>query len=216
MSGAGTGLVSLNAANGNITLDDPTTEFPTSAGIVFNAKNVVLSPLGSANYNVVLGAAGQTATAQNLSVTSALGTIGNNGPLTISGDASFQTATKAITLTNSGNAFGTVRFSGGAVSITEADDIQLVSGSSATGAAAFNSVNGGITIVNRGGVITLNSTGLFTAVGAITLPKLIQAAGTLTVSSAGTKDLSALSLSSDLGGKAPLFIGTGSNVDPKP
>ena len=54
----GTGIVTLNAAKGNITLDDPTTEFPTSGGVVFNAKNVTLAPLGGAT--LVLGAANQT------------------------------------------------------------------------------------------------------------------------------------------------------------
>jgi len=211
---SGTGVVSLNAANGNITLDDPTTEFPTSAGVVFNAKNVTLAPLGLST--LVLGAANQTATATSLTVTSATGSIANAGAVKVSGDASFQTGTGNIDLTNSGNAFGAVRFAGAVVSITEADDIALVSGSSATGAAAFNSVGGSISIVNRGGTINLNSTGLFTASGNITLPKLIQANGTLTVSAPGTKDLSALSLSGDLAGKAPTNIGTGTYVAPQP
>ncbi len=214
VGGSGTGFVSLNAANGNITLDDPTTEFPTSAGVVFNAKNVTLAPLGASA--LVLGAANQTATAGNLTVTSATGSIANAGAVKVTGDASFQTGTGNIDLTNSGNAFGAVRFAGAVVNITEADDIALVSGSSATGAATFNSVGGSITIVNRGGTINLNSTGLFTASGNITLPKLIQANGTLTVSAPGTKDLSALSLAGDLAGKAPTNIGTGTYVAPQP
>jgi len=214
VGGAGTGVVSLTASNGNITLDDPTTEFPTSGGVVFNAKNVTLAPLGGAT--LVLGAANQTASAANLTVTSATGSIGNAGAVKVTGDASFQTGTGNIDLTNSGNAFGTVRFAGAVVSITEADDIALASGSSATGAATFNSVGGSISIVNKGGTINLNSTGLFTASGNITLAKLIQANGTITVSAPGTKDLSALSLAGDLAGKAPTNIGTGTYLPPSP
>jgi hypothetical protein len=210
----GTGVVSLTASNGNITLDDPTTEFPTSGGVVFNAKNVTLAPLGGAT--LVLGAANQTASAANLTVTSATGSIGNAGAVKVSGDASFQTGTGNIDLTNSGNAFGSVRFAGAVVSITEADDIALASGSSATGAATFNSVGGSISIVNKGGTINLNSTGLFTASGNITLAKLIQANGTITLSAPGTKDLSALSLAGDLAGKAPTNIGTGTYLPPSP
>ena len=213
-AGVGTGVVSLTASNGNITLDDPTTEFPTSGGVVFNAKNVTLAPLGGAT--LVLGAANQTASAANLTVTSATGSIGNAGAVKVSGDASFQTGTGNIDLTNSGNAFGSVRFAGAVVSITEADDIALASGSSATGAATFNSVGGSISIVNKGGTINLNSTGLFTASGNITLAKLIQANGTITVSAPGTKDLSALSLAGDLAGKAPTNIGTGTYLPPSP
>ena len=214
VGGAGTGVVSLTASNGNITLDDPTTEFPTSGGVVFNAKNVTLAPLGGAT--LVLGAANQTASAANLTVTSATGSISNAGAVKVTGDASFQTGTGNIDLTNSGNAFGTVRFAGAVVSITEADDIALASGSSATGAATFNSVGGSISIVNKGGTINLNSTGLFTASGNITLAKLIQANGTITVSAPGTKDLSALSLAGDLAGKAPTNIGTGTYLPPSP
>ncbi|MEY4005626.1 MAG: hypothetical protein RLZZ221_1722 [Verrucomicrobiota bacterium] len=208
----GTGVVSLTASNGNITLDDPTTEFPTSGGVVFNAKNVTLAPLGGAT--LVLGAANQTASAANLTVTSATGSIGNAGAVKVSGDASFQTGTGNIDLTNSGNAFGSVRFAGAVVSITEADDIALASGSSATGAATFNSVGGSISIVNKGGTINLNSTGLFTASGNITLAKLIQANGTITLSAPGTKDLSALSKSADLQGKDPNNSGTGAYLPP--
>ena len=214
VGGAGTGVVSLTASNGNITLDDPTTEFPTSGGVVFNAKNVTLAPLGGAT--LVLGAANQTASAANLTVTSATGSIGNAGAVKVTSDASFQTGTGNIDLTNSGNAFGSVRFAGAVVSITEADDIALASGSSATGAATFNSVGGSIAIVNKGGTINLNSTGLFTASGNITLAKLIQANGTITVSAPGTKDLSALSLAGDLAGKAPTNIGTGTYLPPSP
>ncbi len=208
----GTGVVSLNAVNGNITLDDPTTEFPTTGGVVFNAKNVTLAPLG--NSAIVLGAVGQTAMASNLTVTSALGSISNAGAVKVTGDAVFQTSTGDITLVNAGNSFGTVRFAGGFVSITEADDVVLATGSSASNAAAFSALNGSISVANRGGTINLGKTSFFTASGDITLPKLITAGGTITLAASGTKDLSALSQSSDLNNIAPIDIGVGKYVPP--
>jgi len=104
---SGSGLVTLAAANGNIVLDDPTTDFHTSAGVVFNGKNVTLSPLGRTP--IILGAANNTAVAENLTVTSATGSILNGGNVTASGDAFFQTGNGNITLTQAGNRFGTVR-----------------------------------------------------------------------------------------------------------
>ncbi|MBI5689441.1 MAG: hypothetical protein HZC55_05035 [Verrucomicrobia bacterium] len=211
----GTGLVTLAAAKGNVVLDDPTTDFPTTGGVVFSANNVTLSPLGGAA--LYLGSASGTATATgNLTVTSATGSIYNAGPVNVTGDAFFQSGSGDILMTNASNNFGTVKFAGRIVSITEAGHMSLVTGSSATGAATFTTAGGDITIVNRGGTVSLASTGLFNASGNITLPKLIQVSDTLTVSAAGTKDLSALSISGDLGNKAPQNFGTGTYLPPLP
>jgi len=210
----GTGLVTLNATNGNITLDDPTTDFPTSAGVTFTGNNVTLSVLGQSN--LVLGSANTTATATTLTVTSATGNITNGGALNVSRDAAFTSGSAAITLTNAANRFGTVRFGGRNVRISQANDINILTGSTATGLAEF--VSGSyITIENRGGgIVTLGSTGNFTAAGTIVLPKLLQAAGTLTVNSPSLKDLSALSQSADLAGRSPINIGTGEYRAPQP
>ena len=212
----GTGVVTLNAVNGNITLDDPTTDFFTTGGVAFNAKNVTLSPLGTTA--VYLGTAGSTSTVTgNLTVTSATGSIFNAGALQVSGDAFFQSGSGDIIVTNAGNNFDTVRFAGKVVSITEAGNMTILTGSSATDAATFVSNGGSITIANRGGIVTLAKTGFFSAsAGAITLPKLIQAGDTLTVTASGTKDLSALSITSDLGGKTPINLGAGTYLPPQP
>jgi hypothetical protein len=215
----GTGVVKLSAVNGDIALDDPTTDFPTTGGVQFEAKNVILSPLGGST--LVLGAAGTTSSAGNLTVTSATGAvaqaIGSN--LTVAGDFFVQTGNQPITLTQANNNFGTVRFVGSAVKISEASDLAVVTGSAATGITELVS-GGNITFVNRGGIVNLGSTStaqtLMVASGSITIPKVVQAAGTLTLAAAGTKDLSALSLSSDLGGKAPLNVGTGTYLPPSP
>jgi len=215
---SGTGVVTLNATNGNIVLDDPTTDFHTVTGVVFAARNVTLAPLGGTSVTplpIRLGAPGAIATATNLEVRSAIGSITNGGPITVTDDAYFQTGNSNITLNDVGNRFGTVRFSGNQVRITQTNDINIVTGSSALGLAEF--VSGSyIAITNRGGSVTFGSTANFTAAGSITLPKLLQAAGTLTVNAAGTKDLSALSISADLAGRTPLNLGTGTYLPPQP
>jgi len=211
----GTGIITLSAVAGNVLLDDPTTDFPSTGGVVFNSGNVTLSPLGGAT--LYLGAAGQTAVATgNLTVTSATGSIYNAGPVNVTGDAFFQSGSGDVLMTNASNNFSTVKFAGKIVSITEAGNLSLVTGSSATGAATFTTAGGSIDVVNRGGTISLASTGLFNASGNITLPKLVQVSDTLTVSAAGTKDLSKLSVSGDLGNKNPQNFGTGTYLPPLP
>jgi len=206
----GSGSVTLNATNGNIVLDDPTTDFFTSAGVNFTAMNVTLAPLGTTP--LVLGTGNVTG---NLTVKSATGSITNTGVQTVTGDAFFQSGSGDITVTNAGNKFGTVMFAGKNVSIAEADDMAIVTGSSATGTTILTS-GGNITIVNRGGIVTLAKTAFMTASGGITLPKLIQIGDTLTLTAAGTKDLSSLSVSGDLAGKSPINLGTGTYLPPQP
>jgi hypothetical protein len=211
----GTGVVSLSAVNGNIELNDPTTDFHTNStgGVVFNAKNVTLAPLGGTT--MWLGNASQASVASgNLTATSAIGNISNAGALSVTGDAFFQSGNGDITMTNSSNNFGTVRFAGRNVSISESGHLTIATGSSATGPATFTTAGGDISIVNRGGTVSLASTALFSASGNITLPKLIQVAGQLTITAAGTKDLSALSIAGDLGGKTPDNFGSGTYLPP--
>jgi hypothetical protein len=215
----GTGSVSFSAASGNITLDDPTLDFPSTSGVSFTGGNVTIAVLGQAP--LLLGATGVASTAGNLTATSSTGNIGNNGNLTVTGDALFQTGNGNITITQPDNRFGAVRFNAGGVAgagqvrINQANDINIITGSSATGVAEF--VSGSyITIANRGDIVSLGSTGNFTAAGSIVLPKLIQAVGTLTVFSPNLKDLSALSQAADLAGKAPVNLGTGTYVPPAP
>lgn len=211
----GSGIVSLTAANGNIVFDDPTTEFPTNSGIGFNAQNVVLAPLGSAQ--LVLGAAGMTSVAGNLSVTSFIGNIGNAGDLNIAGNASFTTGNGNIQLGQSGNRFGTVKFTGNQVAINQVNDMNIVRGSTATGPAQLSSSTSYVTIDPSGtGIVSFGSTANITAGSSITLPDFFQAVGVLTVNAPGTKDLSALSIQGDLAGQTPVNLGTGTYVPPQP
>src|SRR5581483_7241465 len=115
--GTGTGVITLSATNGNITIDDPTTDFASTAGVVFNAKNVTLSVLG--NSTLVLGNNTTASIATgNLTATSALGSIGNGGNIVVTGNAFFQTGTGNITLGQTGDQFGTLKFIGNQVNIT--------------------------------------------------------------------------------------------------
>lgn len=211
----GSGVATLSAANGNITIDDPTTDFPTNGGVVFNAKNVNLSVLGNGGTTLVLGASGVTSTVSgNFTATSALGDIANAGNIVIAGDAFFQTGTKNVTLGQAGNNFGTLKFVGNQVAISQTGDMKIVTGSQAIGPAQLATQSGNITIVDRGGLVSFGNTVALNASGSITVPKKIQAVGTLTVNAAGTKDLSALSFTGDLNSKAPVNSGLGTYIKP--
>jgi len=210
----GSGTVTLVAANGNISVGDATTDVFTTGGVVFNAKNVSLSVLGSST--LVLGSASTASSATgNLTVTTATGSIANAGNLVVTGNASFQSGIGNITLNQSGNQFGGLKFVGNQISVTESNNMSILTGSSALGTAQLAS-GGNIGIVNVGGVVSFGNTVSMVATGNIILPKLIQAAGTLTVNAAGLKDLSALSISGDLGSKTPVNLGTGAYNAPQP
>jgi hypothetical protein len=215
----GTGLVTLTAA-GNIVIDDPTSDFFSSAGIVFNGKDVTLSVLGNNSTALILGSAGMSSSASgNLIASNALGSIANAGAFTVGGNAYFQAANAAvgsgnIVINQPGVGFGTLKFIGQQVNIAEAGNMDILTGSSATGIAQLNS-GGAINIVDAGGTVTFGSTSNFLASGNITLSKL-QAMNTVTVNSAGQKDMSALSLAGNLNSKTPVDLGTGAGPSTNP
>ena len=209
----GTGIVTLAATKGNITVGDATTDFPTTGGVVFNGNNVSLTVLGNAT--LALGANATSSVAQTLTVTSAIGSISNSGNIVVSGNTTFTTGNGNISMNQAGDQFGNLRFSGNQVSIIQANDMKITTGSSAIGASSLAS-SGNISIVNVGGVASFGSTLSLIATGNVTLPKLIQVGGTLSVNAAGTKDLSALSIVGDLGGKTPVNLGTGAYSAPQP
>jgi hypothetical protein len=214
----GSGIVTLSALNGNIVLDDPTTDIPTGlggGGVVFNGQNVTIAVLGQAN--LVLGSANLSSVAGNLTVTSATGNITNSGDLNIAGQASFQTGNGNITLGQSGNRFGTLRFIGNQVSISQVNDMNILKGSTAIGPAQLASTGSYVTIAPDGsGVVSFGNTVGISASSSITLPDALQAVGQLTVNAAGTKDLSALSKAGDLNNLDPVNLGTGTYIPPQP
>ena len=106
---------------------------------------------------------------------------------------------------------------GNQVSIAQTNSMNILTGSSAIGQAQLASTGGNVTISNvGGGAVSFGNTASISASGSIILPKLVQAVGTLTLTASGTKDLSALSLASDLSGKAPVNVGTGTYLPPAP
>jgi hypothetical protein len=209
----GTGVVTLVATKGNITVGDATTDFPTSGGVVFNGNNVSLTVLG--NSTLVLGSNSTPAVAGNLTITSAIGSVSNAGNVVVSGNGSFTTGNGNISLNQAGNQFGTLKFSGNQVNVIQSNDMKLLTGSSALGASSL-ATSGNFSVVSAGGVASFGGTLSLIATGSITLPKLIQVGNTLTVNAAGTKDLSALSISGDLSAKTPVNLGTGSYTAPQP
>jgi hypothetical protein len=216
-TGTGSGVVTLSAVNGNITIDDPTSDFVSTSGVVFNGRNVTFSILGSPSTSLVLGAANLTSTATgNFSATSALGSIANAGAFTVTGNAFFQTTTGSISINQPGVNFGSLKFIGQQVNIIEGSDTVLVVGSQALGAATIIS-GGNITVDNTGSSdkVTFGSTVGLQATGTITL-KAFQALNTVTVTATGNKDLSALSLSTDLNNKTPVDLGAGQGPSTNP
>jgi len=204
----GSGIVTLNATNGNIVIDDPTSDVLTNAGVAFNAKNVTLSVLGSPGVSLVLGANGTASTASgNLTASSALGNIGSGGAFTVGGVASFQTGTGNITIDQANTGFGTLRFIGNQVRIGEAGNMDILTGSSAFGPAQLVA-GGSIQIVPGDGTVTFGNTVAFQANGNITLRQM-QAVGIVTLSHTGTANLSALSKSTDLNSRDPIDLGVG-------
>lgn len=212
----GSGVVTLTASNGNIVIKDPTSDIITSAGVVFNARNVTLSVLGSPGSTLVLGAAtAPSAASGNLTVTSALGNIGNAGRMNVGGLASFQTANGNITIDQPNVGFGQLRFTGNQVRINEAGGMDILAGSSAFGPAQLVS-GGSINIVaSDGQTVTFGNNVALQASGDITL-RQTQVVGTVTLSHTGTANLSALSKGTDLNGRDPVDLGTGPYVPPAP
>jgi hypothetical protein len=96
--------------------------------------------------------------------------------------------------------------------------MDIMTNSTAFGPAVLTS-GGSISVVDAGNGTTVtfgNNVAMnATTTGAITL-KLVQAVGNLSVTANGTKDLSALSIATDLNNKVPIFSGAGANIDPKP
>jgi hypothetical protein len=213
----GSGVVSLTARNGNIIIDDPTSDILTNigVGVAFNARNVTLSVLGTVGNNLTLGASGFASEATgNLTASSALGNIGNAGAFKVGGVAFFQTGSGNITIDQPNVGFGSLLFRGNQVRVTEAGNMDILAGSSAVGPAQLIS-GGSINVVtsNFGSSVTFGSTVAFQATGDINL-RLTQVVGTLSLSHTGTANLSLLSKSADLSGRDPIDLGTGPYIPP--
>ena len=126
-------------------------------------------------------------------------------------------AGKTGTIDTNGNDVTFASSLGGAGSLVKIEGEVTADGVKVAVGGVTLASGGNITVTNSGGgVVSFGNTALLSATGSITLPKLVQAVGTITVNAGGTKDLSALSLAGDLGSKAPVSFGAGSYLPPSP
>jgi filamentous hemagglutinin family protein len=149
----------------------------------------------------------------------ATGVITQNGPVKATGAVLFDASNGSISMTDSGNQFGAIRFmaggtgiSGGA-KISELTTMNLAGGSISTGPVQLSTSGDFVTTAPGGTSVTndlvINAGGKITpGAGSLTIT------GNFTVISNGAIDLSALSLSGNLLGKAPSHLGTGTYVPP--
>jgi hypothetical protein len=144
--------------------------------------------------------------------------IAQSGPLNVTGDVTFTTTGGVgsnITLTNSNNLFGGIRFYAGSLgaSITEAATLNLKGGSVSTGPVVFSTAGNFITSGPGGSSITSSLS--ITANGTI-IPgaNSLLVTGTFTVYAIGLTDLSALSKSGNLANHDPVNIGPGAYTPP--
>jgi hypothetical protein len=199
VASSGSAIVTLTATNGNIVIDDPTSDILTNAGVAFNARNVTLSVLGTPGATLALGANNTASVATgNLTVSSAQGNIGSTGRFNVGGLASFTTGLGNIQIDQPNIGFGQLAFSGNQVRITEAGNMNILSSSRASGPVQLIS-GGSIEIVPVGTqVATFGNVVNLQATNDIIL-RAMQALGTVTLVHGGTANLSALRISDLLG-----------------
>ncbi len=108
-----TGTASVDADTNAITLDETTNDFGT---VELTGSDVTVVD----SDDIDLGAS----TATNLDVTAG-GAVTDSGPLNVTGTASVDAGTNAITLDETTNDFGTVELTGSDVTVVDSDDIDL-------------------------------------------------------------------------------------------
>lgn len=211
-----TGASVFTAAKGNLSLANTKNDFAT---VTLNtAGNASIADINQIVFDASTIGGDLTVTAAGSGTPTISQTL--TGALTVTGNATFLAtdAASQITLTNTANQFGPVRFtvgSNGAV-IDEATTFNLRAGSFATGAVTINT--GGDFITSGVGGSSFTGSGLTIFASGTIIPSAgsLLVTGTFTVSSVSTKDLSALSKSGNLAGKDPVNMGVGSYVAPSP
>jgi hypothetical protein len=221
------GQTNLTASNGGInaylagssfgyayTSTNPFSVYLTSKGdaSVLDTAAATLS-LGSGS--VVGGAL----TARN--TFGATGVITQNGPVKVTGAVLFDASNGSINMSDPNNQFGAIRFlaggsgaSGGA-KISELTTMNLAGGSISTGPVQLST--GGDFITTPPGGTSVTNDLVINAGGKITPgASSLTVTGTLTVISNSAIDLSKLSQSGNLLGKAPVNLGTGTYIPPSP
>jgi hypothetical protein len=206
-----TGTSAFTANNGAITLGLANSNY-VNASFVTTGNVSILDTILDLNL-------GASTVGGTLDVTNTAGNISQSGVLNIAGNTSFlaTNAASSITLPNSDNRFGGVRFivgTGGGI-FNEVSTFNLRSGSLATGPVSISTGGDFVTSGNGGSSFTNNLS--IAATGTIVPGSgSMLVTGTFTVFSPATKDLSGLSKSGNLAGKDPVNTGTGTYVPPAP
>ncbi len=180
-----TGTASVDAGTNAITLDETTNDFGT---VELTGSDVTVVD----SDDIDLGAS----TATNLDVTAG-GAVTDSGTLNVTGTASVDADTNAITLDETTNDFGTVELTGSDVTVVDSDDIDL----------GASTVTGDLEVMAGGdvtdsGVVMVTGMAQFTVpdAGNITLDSVTSNyAGNVTFSSGGTLNNVAIVDNSDFG-----------------
>jgi len=202
----GINLTDLNAFNGGLFLSTP------ASATVQNTVGTTLALSGTAGSNVG-GSLTLRNTAGNIS-------DGGVGKLQVTGAMFLDVGAGNISITGSGNTFGALQFRGNAVTIVEDTTLNLAGGSVANGNAMLSS--GGDIQMSGVGTSVFSGTSVFNgtlslfSTGKITLGNSLFVAQGLTFRAIGAVDLSALSLSGNLNGRAYTNLGAASVKDPTP
>ena len=149
------------------------------------------------------------------------GNITQNGPVKATGAVLFDASSGSISMSDPNNQFGGIRFMAGGTGatggakISELTTMNLTGGSISTGPVQLSTSGDFVTTAPGGTSVTndlvINAGGKITpGAGSLTVT------GTLTVISNSGIDLSKLSLSGNLLGKAPVVLGTGTYIPPAP
>jgi hypothetical protein len=154
---------------------------------------------------------------RNLTVTAgstkSAGTIQDTGRVFVFGNATFDAGNgtaadglSTITLADNNNSFGSVKFTGGNVTITENQMFNIVGGSVAQGNLALTSYGSLQSKAGDTGMKTVAGNATFNATTDLTLTNWT-ITGQTRVNALGTADLSTLSLATNLNSQTPINLG---------
>ncbi len=143
----------LNAAGRDITLDNASNDFTT---VQLMGRDVTVVDSDA----VDLGA---STVSRNLNVTAG-GAVTDSGPLNVTGTASVDAGTNAITLDETTNDFGTVELTGSDVTVVDSDDIDL-----GASTATNLDVTAGGAVTNSGALNVTGTASVDAGTNAITL-----------------------------------------------
>lgn len=202
----------FNAPNGNVTLGLAASNFG-SVGFTTGGNVSILDTVG--NINFTASTIGGTL---DVLAMGANGVISQSGTLLVSGNTTLTTNSGSISLTDTANQFGGIRFAVGnnGALIAENTTLNLRGGSTSSGPVQLvtngdfiTSGTGASSIVGTNANLTIQAQGtIIPGAGSLLV------SGTFTVFSPSLKDLHFLSKAGNLFGKDPVNLGAGPYVPP--